>query len=108
MAADANRHGQHWETIITLDNGTTLSVDRVILASGYKVQIDRLPMLANGNILPDLRIRDGFPVLDEKFQSSVPGLFITSMPAIRDFGPFFAFTIAARMSAHVIGHALTR
>ncbi|MDQ3541971.1 MAG: NAD(P)-binding domain-containing protein [Chloroflexota bacterium] len=94
--------------LVTFDDHRTISVDRVILATGYKVEIDRLPFLAAGNILPNVRTSDGFPELDERFQTSVPGLFITSMPATRDFGPFFAFTIAARMSARVIGAALTR
>lgn len=94
--------------VIALDDGSVWTVDRIILATGYKMQIDRLPLLAAGNILPDLRTSDGFPALDEGFQTSVPGLSITSLPATRDFGPFFAFTIAARTSARIIGTALTR
>jgi hypothetical protein len=39
-------------------------------------------------------------------RSSVPGLFITSMPATQDFGPFFAFTIAVRTSARLICEAI--
>jgi cation diffusion facilitator CzcD-associated flavoprotein CzcO len=91
---------------VTLSDGEVVDVDRIILATGYKVQIDRLPLLASGNVLPLLETRNGFPVLDEGFQTSVPGLYITSMPATQDFGPFFAFTIAARMSARVIGRNL--
>lgn len=91
---------------ITLDNGEHLRVDRIILATGYKVGIDQLPLLAAGNILAGLETRNGFPVLSERFETSVPGLFITSMPATQDFGPFFAFTIAVRMSARVIGDTL--
>jgi len=87
----------------TFDNGQSVTVDHLILATGYKVQIDRLPLLRDGNILPKLATQDGFPVLDDRFQTSVPGFHITSMPATRDFGPFFAFTIAARASAQVIG-----
>jgi hypothetical protein len=36
----------------------------------------------------------------------VPGLFVTSMPAVRDLGPHFAFTVAVRASARLIGAAL--
>lgn len=88
---------------VTFDNGHRVTIDHLILATGYKVQIDRLPFLRSGNLLPALETRDGFPVLDERFGTSVPGLHITSMPATRDFGPFFGFTIAARASAQVIG-----
>ena len=62
-----------------------------------------MPFLAQGNILPVLETRNGFPVLGEHFETNVPGLAITSMPATQDFGPFFGFTIAVRMSARVIG-----
>ena len=46
------------------------------------------------------------PVLDEHFQTNIPGLFITSMAAGQDFGPFFGFTISVRTSAQLIGQAL--
>ena len=91
---------------VTLDTGQELAVDHVILATGYKVQIDRLPLLAAGNLLPRLAQRNGFPLLTEHFETSVPNLSMTSMPAAQDFGPFFNFTIAVRASATVIGNAI--
>ena len=91
---------------VALDNGQTLTVDDVILATGYKVRIEQVPFLAAGNLLPDLAVRNGFPVLDEHFQTSIPGLYITSMAAAQDFGPFWGFTIAVRTSARLIGEAL--
>ncbi len=87
---------------VTLTNGATFNVDQIILATGYKVNITRLPYLAAGNLLPRLKTRNGFPVLDDHFETSVPGLFITSMPATQDFGPFFGFTISVRTSARLI------
>lgn len=92
---------------VTLDDETTLVVDAIILATGYKVQIDRVPFLAHSNILPQLVTRNGFPVLDEHFQTNIPGLFVTSMAAAQDFGPFWGFTIAVRTSARLIGQAIT-
>jgi thioredoxin reductase len=80
-------------------------VDDVILATGYKVDIARVPLL-NGSDGPIIKTQGGFPVLDDHFQSSVPRLFITSMAASGDFGPFFGFTVAARMSARHIGRAI--
>lgn len=90
------------EVLVTLTNGKSVEVDQIILATGYRVEIDKLPLLASGNILRSLATRDGYPELDEHFQTSVPGLFITSMPAAQDFGPFFGFTIAVRTSAKLI------
>ena len=90
------------EIRVTLSNGDVIRCDRIILATGYKVDITRLPILAAGNILEQLATRNGFPVLDDHFQTSIRGLFITSMPATQDFGPFFGFTIAVRVSAKLI------
>ncbi len=91
---------------VRLDNGRTFPVDAIILATGYRVQIDQVPFLARGNILDRLATRNGFPTLDEHFQTNIPGLFITSMPATQDFGPFFGFTVAVGTSAKLIGRAI--
>ena len=94
------------ELAVTLDNRNVLSVDHVILATGYKVQINQVPFLAQGNILDTLATRNGYPILDEHFQTSLPGLFITSMLATQDFGLFFAFTVSVGASAKIIGQTI--
>ncbi|MBI2331077.1 MAG: NAD(P)-binding domain-containing protein [Chloroflexi bacterium] len=91
---------------IKLDTGDTFVVDDVILATGYKVDLDRLPFLMSGNVFEKIEVKNGFPVLDPHFQTSVNGLYFTSMPAGQDFGPFFGFTVSVRTSAKVIGNAL--
>jgi cation diffusion facilitator CzcD-associated flavoprotein CzcO len=95
------------ELLVQLDSGERLVVDHIILATGYKVNIYQVPFLANGNIAGALSTRNGFPVLDEQFQSNLPGLYITSMAANQDFGPFFGFTIGTRTSAAITGAAIT-
>lgn len=97
---------QNGELRVTLSNGAEIVCDKVVFATGYKVDIARVPVLASGNILAQLEKRNGFPVLDDHLQTSVPGLFITSMPAMQDFGPFFGFTIAVRVSAKLICDAI--
>jgi thioredoxin reductase len=87
---------------VRLTNGETFNVDQIVLATGYKVNIARLPYLTAGNLPARLETRNGFPALDDHFETSVPGLFITSMPAGQDFGPFFGFTISVRTSAKLI------
>jgi cation diffusion facilitator CzcD-associated flavoprotein CzcO len=91
---------------VILDVGERLTVDHIILATGYKVNMANIPFLSRGDILPNLQISNGYPVLDEHFQSTIPGLFITSMPATQDFGSFFAFTVSVRASAHIVGSFL--
>ena len=91
---------------VRLDTGETLAVDQVALATGFRPQVDQVPFLAAGNILPALPVHEGCPVLDSHMQTGLPGLFITSYLATQDFGPFFAFTVSARASARLIGQAL--
>lgn len=92
---------QNGELQVSLSNGETLHGDQIVLATGYRVDLARLPILSR-NLLTKLDTRNGFPVLDDHFETSIPGLFITSMPAMQDFGPFFGFTIAVRTSANLI------
>jgi thioredoxin reductase len=99
---------QEAELHIHLNDGETLEVDHVLFATGYQVDLNRVSLLGAGNLLDRIRLRDGYPVLDESLQTSVPGLFITSLAATGDFGLFFAFTAAARASARIIGRALSR
>ena len=93
---------------VALDVGQRLRVDHVILATGYSVDVGQIPYLARGNILSTLQTHNGYPRLDECFQSNIPGLYFTSLPAAQDFGPFFGFVIGASVAARVIGASIER
>ncbi len=90
---------------VNLDDGDRVVVDEVLLATGYLPHVDDLQLLRAGT-LPPLAHHDGIPDLDDGFQTSVPGLYLTSLPAAGHFGPFFGFTIGTRMSAAVITRAV--
>ena len=87
---------------VLLTGGTRLVVDRIILATGYRADMTKVPYLAASGLVRDLRLRDGFPILAEDFQASVPGLFLPGFPSTQDFGPFFGFLAGATATAHVI------
>jgi len=91
---------------VRLDNDSQFVVDQVIFATGYRVDMARAPLLSRGNLLAEMDIVNGYPRLDEHLQTNVPGLFVTSMPAVQDFGLFFAFTISARVSAQLMGRGI--
>ncbi|GAB4013303.1 hypothetical protein GCM10028808_31990 [Spirosoma migulaei] len=90
---------------ITLSSGEQIDVDEVILATGYQVNVARLPFLS-ASLQDVLVTRNGFPLLDLNFQSSISGLYFSSFPAGQSFGPFFGFTVAVRTAAQLIGQAL--
>ena len=85
---------------VTLSGGEILPADHIILATGYAADLARVSYLAG--VLDEIRVADGFPVLDEHFQTSVPGLFITGVAATRDFGPFFGFVRGAPAAATLV------
>jgi thioredoxin reductase len=97
----------HGALRVSLNAGETLEVDHVLFATGYQVNLQRLSLLREGNLFDRVECRDGFPNLDTSLQTTVPGLFITSLPATRDFGLFFAFTAAVRASARIVARAIT-
>lgn len=90
---------------IGLTNGQELSVDNILLATGYQVDVAQLPFLSE-SIQQALATQSGFPLLNPHFQSSVPGLYFSSFAAGQSFGPFFGFTVGVRTAANLIGHAL--
>jgi cation diffusion facilitator CzcD-associated flavoprotein CzcO len=91
---------------VSLASHDVLVVDRIIFATGYKADLTRVPYLAG--VLDEVRIEDGFPVLDEAFQSSVEGLYFPGFIATRHFGPFFGFTKGCPAAATLIVDDLCR
>ncbi|MFC5411111.1 FAD-dependent oxidoreductase [Larkinella bovis] len=92
---------------VRLDSEEELEVDEVIAATGYQVDIRRLPFLSE-SLLAGLPLANGYPFLDEGFQSQVPGLYFSSFPAGWAFGPFFGFTIGVRAASRILGAVLSR
>lgn len=91
---------------ITLNDEYHVSVDLILFATGYRVNIGNLHYLDRTSILDELQTVDDAPTLDDHFQTSLPGLFMTGLPAVRDFGPFFGFVKGCPASARLIVDAL--
>ncbi len=91
---------------VSLSDGTSLTVDRILLATGYKADLPRVPYLAG--VIDQIAQDDGFPVLDDAFQSSLGGLYIPGFAATKDFGPFFGFTKGCPAAAKLIVDDLVR
>ena len=88
-------------TVLGLTDGSRLTADFVVFASGYRADIGRVPYLEP--LVGSLAVTDGFPQLSEGFETSVPGLFITGFASTRDFGPFYGFTKGCPSSATARG-----
>ncbi len=88
------------ELRVLLSNGAGLNADRVVFASGYRADLAEVPYLAG--VLKDVMVSNGFPVLDEAFQTSLDGLYVTGFSATQDFGPFFGFVKGSPAAATLI------
>ena len=93
-------------TVLVLTDGTRLTADFVVFASGYRADISRVAYLKP--VLGDVAVTDGFPQLSEGFETSVPGLFVTGFAATRDFGPFYGFTKGCPSSARLVVDEMLR
>jgi len=87
---------------VTLDSGDSLTVDHILFATGYRVDVASLPLLSHAGIASALRTDEGMPRLDEDFQTNLDGLFMAGLPATRAFGPFFGFVAGAPAAARLI------
>jgi len=85
----------------------TLAVDHVIAATGYQPDLDRLPFLT-----PSLNARIArsgrSPLVSDRFETSVPGLYATGLAAMDMFGPLLRFMVGAEFAAPRLAAHLDR
>ncbi|WP_042381176.1 FAD-dependent oxidoreductase [Streptacidiphilus melanogenes] len=83
-----------------------LEADHVLTATGYRVDVDRIPEL-DGAVRGALRRSpSGSPRLDRNFQSSVPDLYFTGLSAADSFGPLMRFVAGTGFTARRISSAI--
>ena len=94
------------EVTLTLSNGTALTADHVVFASGYRADLASVPYLAG--VLDRVSVTDGFPDLTEGFETSLAGLYVTGFASTRDFGPFYGFTAGCPSAARIAVEEMNR
>jgi len=84
---------------MTLSDGTRLRPDRIVLATGYRADLSRVPYL------PPLAT----PALDAHMQAvDRPGLYLPGFTATADFGPFFGFVRGAPAAATLVARSIAK
>ncbi|HEY3990175.1 MAG TPA: NAD(P)-binding domain-containing protein [Acidobacteriaceae bacterium] len=91
------------------ENGTIeqLEVEHVIAATGYQVDLRRLPFLAE-ELRQQIRVVEQMPVLSSHFESSVPGLYFVGISSALTFGPMMRFAYGAAYTAQRLKQHLQR
>jgi cation diffusion facilitator CzcD-associated flavoprotein CzcO len=91
---------------VRLCDGCERMVDHVLLGTGYKVDISNYGFLAP-QLARSLRRSNGFPLLKEGLESSVPGLHFLGAPAAWSFGPLMQFVSGTRYASHALLRCIT-
>lgn len=86
---------------------TELQVDKVIAATGYKVDVERLKFISPA-VRASVKTVQGSPALSSSFESSVPGLYFAGVSAAANFGPVMRFAFGAGFTAETISRSLAR
>lgn len=91
----------------SISDGTTIAVDHILLATGYKVDTHRLSMI-HPSLLEEIRTDDGVPLLNPRFESTVPGLYFVGLTSLRAFGPLYRFVAGCKASARRVAGDVAR
>ncbi|HEX4510872.1 MAG TPA: NAD(P)-binding domain-containing protein [Burkholderiaceae bacterium] len=91
------------------ENGTSglasIAADRVIAATGFRVDLARLDYL-DPTLLAEVEREETAPRLDASFETSVPGLFVVGAASAPTFGPVMRFMFGAKHAAPAVTRRL--
>jgi len=90
---------------VRLNDGSERVFDHVLLGTGYRVDIERYPFLS-AQVLAKIERVGGFPVLDQGFETSLPGMHFVGAPAAWSFGPLMRFVAGAEFASPAVAHRI--
>ena len=91
---------------VGLDDGSTRTVDHLLLGTGYRVDISRYPFL-DPALAGAVQSVGGYPRLKVGMESSVSGLHFLGAPAAYSFGPIMRFVAGGWYGAESLTGAVT-
>jgi FAD-dependent urate hydroxylase len=83
-----------------------LDVDHVIAATGYRVDVRSLGLVSQ-ELADSVATVAGSPRLTGGFESSVPGLFFSGLPAAATFGPMMRFVCGSDFAGHRVADGVS-
>jgi FAD-dependent urate hydroxylase len=92
------------EIRLVLSNGTEKIVNHIIAATGFHINLDKVPFF-DADLLTGIEREEGyaqFPMLNESFESSLPGLYFAGPLSSHSHGPTFRFILGLRKTAFSI------
>jgi hypothetical protein len=92
---------------LTLSNNHVLKADHIILGTGFRVDIKKLPML-HPTILSELQVYQNAPILNNRFESSIPGMYFVGFSSVSSCGPFYRFVVGTEAAARRVASSVAR
>lgn len=86
---------------LTLNDGSRRQVDRAVLATGFRVDLERSGLF-DPQLLEAIERVDGAPLLGRGMESSVPGLHFVGAAAAESFGPLMRFVAGSGYAARAV------
>lgn len=83
---------------LTLSSSRIVKADHIMLATGYHVDISKLPMLAP-SLTSQIQTYENAPVLNSHFETNVSGLYFEGISSVSSFGPFYRFVVGTDATA---------
>ena len=93
--------------VLTLSNGKKLQAEHILLGTGYRVDIKNLPML-HPQLLSEVQTYQNAPVLNNRFESSVPNLYFIGFSAVLSCGPLYRFVVGTDAAVRRVALAISR
>ncbi|MFI8996350.1 NAD(P)-binding domain-containing protein [Streptomyces sp. NPDC053542] len=84
-----------------------LAADHVLAATGYRVDLGALDFLGQG-LRTELAVGAGGPRLGAGFESSVPGLYFTGLPAAASYGPVMRFVCGTEFASPRLARSIAQ
>jgi hypothetical protein len=90
---------------VQLNDGSEFRFDHVLLGTGFQVDIARYPFLSS-QVVEKIERVGGFPVLDQGFETSLPGMHFVGAPAAWSFGPLMRFVAGTEFASPAVAHRI--
>jgi cation diffusion facilitator CzcD-associated flavoprotein CzcO len=101
------RNGKLELSVQTAGATVRFETDHIIAATGYKVDLKRLPFL-DKTLQSEIKAFDGSPRLNAAFESSVTGLHFVGVASAQSFGPVMRFVYGAKHAAAILTRHVRR
>jgi FAD-dependent urate hydroxylase len=92
---------------VKVDDGSERIVAHILLATGYRIDLSKYGFLSR-ELLESIERFNGYPVLKEGLETSVPGLHILGAPAAWSFGPLMQFVSGTTYASRAITRVISR